>query len=59
MTKWYVALPFVLLGLVGSVGIMAGLTGTPSGWIIGLPALGASVWFMGTRYESTTLSRRE
>lgn len=53
MTNWFVAFVFVLLGFVGIVGVLAGLSGEVSGWLVGLPAGAASVWFMGTRYVGT------
>lgn len=53
MTNWFVAMFFVLLGFVGMVGVLAGLNGEVTGWLIGLPAGAASLWFMGTKYVGT------
>lgn len=58
MTKWYVALPFVLLGFVGMVGVIGGLSGSVAGFLFGVPALAVSIWFMGTKYESRTARSR-
>lgn len=53
MTNAFVAGFFVLLGLVGMMGVLAGLNGVAAGWLFGLPAGAVSLWFMGTRYEGT------
>lgn len=53
MTNWFVSMFFVLLGLVGAVGLLAGFNGEPWGWIIGIPSAGTSYWFLAYKYEGS------
>lgn len=53
MTKWYIALPFVLLALAGFVGVALALGGELVGLLFGVPCLGAAMWFFSTKYVGT------
>lgn len=54
MNHWSVGLVFSLLTFAGIAGVLAGLSGVPAGWVVGLPGVAAGLWYFGTKYEMSS-----